>query len=115
MVIKVYEAYNMLSVIEKLNKQDLKYPVSVAYKLYKLHEELSNIETFIFDRFTQIFGINIDFESLTNEQQTVYAAILNSDIEISDGIVPKMDEILNDDAELSVEDVKILDELLKKQ
>ena len=115
MVIKVYEAYNILSVIEKLKEQGLKYPISTAYKLHKLYDELCKIETFIIDRYTQIFGTNIDFDNLTNKQQEVYAAILDSDIEISNDCIPKIDEILNDKAELSIADIKILDEILKKQ
>ena len=115
MVIKVYEAYNMLSVIEKLKEQGLKYPVSTAYKLHKLYDELCEMETFIIDRYTQIFGTNVDFENLTDEQQEVYAAILGSDIEINNYYIPKMDEMLNNKAELSIDDVRILDETLKKQ
>lgn len=114
MTVKLYEALAALPAIEKLVGQQVEYPVRIAYRIYKLREELSGIETFLFRRIEALFGGNVDFTCLTEKQREAYQAILNSDIDLDDCDVD-MDDILVGDATLTFDDIGVLDVLLKKK
>lgn len=113
MVVKIYEALNVLPIIEKLIQQELEYPISTAYKLHKLQEEIEEIETLLFNRFELLFGKQIDFTKLDDKQKTIYQTVMNSDIDILINSI-SINDIINDNAKLTTNEISELDNFLKK-
>lgn len=113
MVAKIHEALNVLPIIEKLIRQELEYPISTAYKLHKLHEEIEEIETLLFNRFELLFGKQIDFTKLDDKQKTIYQTVMNSDIDILINNI-SINDIINDNAKLTTNEIAELDNFLKK-
>ena len=114
MVFKVYEIFNILSALEKLIKQQTEYPISVAYKLYQLYLELSQIESFIFERIEIVTGKNINAIGINDKEYEIYQAILNSDIDITKFTKISIDDIMNDSAKLTIKDISFLINFINK-
>lgn len=113
MTVKLYKVLRLLPVIEKLLGQQIEYPVSTAYKIYKLYKEITDIENITFDRMRMLFGEDIDFTKLTESQKSVYQALLDSDMDIDD-IDISADDLVSGNAKLTVNDIETIDFFLKK-
>lgn len=111
--IKIKDAFKLNSVIYKIIKQQVNISASNAFSLYKLHKNLNEIENFVFERISLIYGDNFDFYNMSDEQKVVYDAVMNSDITLD---VPNInvDELTNNDKlQMKIEDFEILDFIFK--
>jgi hypothetical protein len=69
--------------VDILFEQDIKYPIDVAYKLFKLKKNLNEASEYIIDNITRVIPKLKDENSEINEDENVlYQTILNYPIEI---------------------------------
>lgn len=113
MVLKIFEMFRLGSVIEQLKAQKINYPISTAYKLVKISEEIEEMEKMVFERVDLVIHKDLnDFDSFTDDEKKIYEVILVSEIEI-DLKDLKIEDILSDEAKLSIEDTKTITDILK--
>lgn len=115
MTIKMYQAFQLGNVLDKLISQQLAYPLSVAYRLYKVLNNVNQAEDFALKRIEMVMGHEISFEDMNENEKKLYAMVMDSDIDIELEVFTE-EEIITDGASLTVEDVSVLDNnLIKKQ
>ena len=69
--------------VDILFEQDIKYPIDVAYKLFKLKKNLNEVSEYIIDNITRVIPKLKDENTEINEnEKNIYQAILNYPIEI---------------------------------
>ncbi|MCD8207187.1 MAG: hypothetical protein LUD72_04530 [Bacteroidales bacterium] len=111
MRITLSDAVNANNALGKLVRQGHKYPVDVAFRLYKLKKDLEEVEYFTLLRLEQVFGTAFGDKALTPEQEEAYAIMMSAEIEI-DVRNLKIKEILSPDSEVLL-DVPTMGSLLK--
>lgn len=110
--VKISDTFKLGMVIEKMIKQQSSLSINTAYKLYKLYQEIDDVEKFVFERMSMIFGKDIDFTSMDDKQKTVYAAIMDSPIKIVSPSIDMSEFTDNKHLQLAIPDVVILDKFL---
>lgn len=110
--VKISEVFKLGIVIEKMIKQQSSLSINTAYKLYKLYQEIDDVEKFVFERMSMIFGKDIDFTSMDDKQKTVYAAIMDTPIKIVSPSIDMSEFTDNKHLQLAIPDVVILDKFL---
>lgn len=79
----VYEIMLMNTVLYKLYEQQINYAVNIGYKIYKLKNELDEIEHFMIERWKMLFGENYNVEAFTEEEVVLYNTSLQVQIDIN--------------------------------
>lgn len=113
MVKTIFEILKFNTILHKLIKQQISFPINISYKLFKLKEELNEIESLIFERWDILFGENYDINELNDEQITLYNVTLQSEIEIDFFGLKKEDIISNTEAKLTIQDIEIVNIFFK--
>lgn len=110
MEITIYDTFVLNKVLHKLLEQQPSYTIQTAFKIYKIIKWLDETETFILERMHLMFGTtSID---TSNEIQ---GAFLLSRIPFTNTNL-SMEELLITEGcvKLDVNDIEILDKMLKK-
>ena len=81
-VIKIEQVFILLEALEELYTQHVKYPINIAYKLNRIKNELNDIEKYTLERIAEVIPNWGDIITLSAEENLVYTAIMNSEIEI---------------------------------
>ena len=71
------------NIIYKLNEQQIKYPINIAYKIVKLKQQFDEIETMMVSRWSVLMGEDFDLNNLTEEQKLIYTSTLSAEVEIN--------------------------------
>lgn len=110
--ISISYGFNLNKTIDKIIKQQVDIPANIAFALYKLHRQLTEMEEFVFQRLSMVCGDDIDFNNMTENQKILYSSVFDSqiNIELEDGI--DIDKIIkNNKINLSIQDVEILNNI----
>ena len=110
MEITLADVFELNRVLHILFEQELKYDIKTAYKLYKLINELDDIERFFFERI-QSLTVNGNSEN----DNTIKMSLLMSKVMVSE-ISLTLDELMSSDdvVNISSNDIIILDKILNK-
>lgn len=83
-ILTVDQALKANDVVDILFTEHIKYQINVAYKLYQLKKELNEISEYTIGRIIEVLPKlkESDFK-LTENEQLLYQAILNSPIEVN--------------------------------
>lgn len=110
MEITIYDAFVLNKVLHKLIEQQISYNIQTAFKIYNLIKWLDETERFVFERMNLIFGT-----TSIDASNDIQAAFLSSRIPFVETNLT-MDELLktNGEVKLEVNDIEILDKMLKK-
>lgn len=112
--VKVHELYRISDSLNKLLSQDIEYPVRIAYKLYKMNEDINDRTRYVYERLANFIDSgNMSKNSLTECEKVMYNATMNSDIELTPFDFDEKVIFDNDKVKLSVEDVSLLKCLFK--
>lgn len=103
MILQIYEIIKVNRSLDVLIKQQLLYPINIAYKIYQLKKDLDEIENYVFERFSLIYP-NANLLDLKEDESVVYNTLLTSSIEINSNIT-KEELLICDDINISVEDI----------
>lgn len=108
----VYDIIKCNTVLYKLYEQQILFPLNVAHKIYKLKEELGEIENLMFERWNILFGENYEIANFDDEQIQIYNATLQTEVEIG---VPdiSLEEIVKSEAKLTLQDFETLNLFFK--
>lgn len=109
---KVFDIIKANAALERLIAQQIEYPINVAYKIYCLKKNIDDIERYVYDRMALLFGADFGNKEMTEEQETIYNALMASDMEIQVNI-PSKEELLSGDANLTVDDLSTILEFLE--
>lgn len=93
--------------LDDLYGQQVAYPVSIAYKLALLRENVNKAFGFILQRLYLVLGNDVDFTNMNEEQQTIYETIASSEIDTSD-MIPNgltFEDIIVDDAKCTMSQI----------
>lgn len=104
----VYEIIKCNTVLHKLFEQQVLLPLNNAYKIYKLKEELTEIENLMFERWNILFGENYNIAEFDEEQIYLYNTTLQTEVEISIPNISLEEIVNNDKAKLSLQDIETL-------
>ena len=110
--ISISYGFNLNKTIDKIIKQQVDIPANIAFALYKLHRQLTEMEEFVLQRLSMVCGDDIDFNNMTENQKILYSSVFDSEIniELEDGI--DIDKIIkNNKINLSIQDVEILNNI----
>lgn len=116
MTISVYEAFSLNRAIEKLIENDIKMSFNDGYQFYQLKKELNNIEQYTVKRLNNVIQTeHLNTNQLTDDEQMIYLAVMNSEVNISDYDI-NLDN-LKDNKELcaSIKDIMILYDVFGKK
>lgn len=112
---KTYNLFVISEVVDKLVAQQLEYSVGVAYKIYLLSNKLNDTQKYVLSRLHAVFGDDFRIDNLTPQQEEIYGAVMDSDIELVDLPDLTIEEVISSaDVKLSVSDMAILQIVLKK-
>lgn len=112
--VKVYELYRISDSLNKLLSQDIEYPVKIAYKLYKMNEDINDRTRYVYERLSNIIDSdNMSKNCLSESERIVYDATMNSEIELTPFDFDEKLIFNNDKVKLTVEDVSLLKCLFK--
>lgn len=103
---QIYKFIEANRSLDKLITQDLEYSIKTAYNLIKTKNEIGKSVDYIMERFSLVCGNNVNFENLTDEQQTILNGILSQDIEIDIPEINANEIVLNDNVTASPSDVE---------
>lgn len=112
--VKVHELYRISDSLNKLISQDVEYPVRIAYKLYRMNEDINERTRYVYERLASVIDSeNMTNNSLTEHERAVYDATMNSDIELMPFDFEEKLIFSNDKVKLTVEDVTLIKCLFK--
>lgn len=116
MTISVYEVFSLNRAIEKLIENDIKMSFNDGYQFYQLKKELNDIEQYAAKRLNSVIQTeHLNTNQLTDDEQMIYLAVMNSEVNISDYDI-NLDK-LKDNKELctSLKDIMILYDVFGKK
>lgn len=99
--------------MHKLYEQQILLPLNVAHKIYKLKEELSEIENLMFERWVLLFGDDYNIADFNNEQIQLYNATLQAEVEVDIPNISLEDIVSNKEAKLTLQDIEIINLFFK--
>ena len=110
--ISISYGFNLNKTIDKIIKQQVDIPANIAFALYKLHKQLTEMEEFVFQRLSMVCGDNIDFNNMTENQKILYFSVFDSEINIELENDIDIDKITkNNKISLSIQDIEILNNI----
>lgn len=80
--ISISYGFNLSKTIDKIIAQQINLPANIAFALYKLYKQLTEMEEFVFQRLNMICGENVDFNNMTENQKILYSSVFDSEITI---------------------------------
>lgn len=110
---KLFDVLRFNTVLFKLIDQQVCFPLNIAYKLFKLKKELTEIEELMFDRWEVLFGKDYNIENFSEEQIQLYNITLQTEINIDLFDLNKEDIFNNEKASLSIQDIEIINIFFK--
>ncbi len=110
---KIYDIMLFNNILAKLYEQQVNYPINISYKLYKLKNELDEIDNFMFLRWESLFGENFDTENFTEDEILLYNSTLNVEIEVDLFKLSLNDIIDNDKVEITMQEIQVIDNFLR--
>lgn len=109
----IYDVIKCNTVLHKLYEQQILFTINVAHKIYKLKEELSEIENLMFERWNILFGEDYDITKFDEDQIKIYNATLQTEVEIDLYNITSEDILNNEDAKLSLQDIETINLFFK--
>lgn len=116
MTISVYEVFSLNRAIEKLIENDIKMSFNDGYQFYQLKKELNNIEQYAAKRLNSVIQTeHLNTNQLTDDEQMIYLAVMNSEVNISDYDI-NLDNLKgNEELCASLKDIMILYDVFGKK
>lgn len=105
---QIYKFIEANRSLDKLNEQNLEYPIKVAYNLIKARNELNNAIDYVMERFGIVCGNNVDFDNISDEHNKILNSILSQEIEIDLPDIDIEDIISTDNVSVLTSDVENL-------
>lgn len=99
-------------VLYKILQQQSSFSFSTGFKIYQIIKKFNSVEEFVISTMDSLFG-GCDFNSLSEEQKTIYSSIISSEIEVTYEKIPLEVFKNNDKLMLTIEDLKDLEIILE--
>lgn len=116
MTISVYDVFSLNRAIEKIMGLDVHMSFNDGYHFYCLKKELDDIEQYTVKRLNSVISTeHLNNNTLTDDEQMIYLAVMNSEVNISDYDINL--DILKDNKELcaSLKDIMIIYNVFDKK
>lgn len=116
MKIRIFDVFSLNRAIEDLITQDIKMSFVCGYNLCQMKKELDNIELYTVERLNKVINTeHLNNNSLTEEEEIIYSAIMNSEIEIKNyGFI--VDELKKSSTiEVGLNDIACICEILNEK
>lgn len=110
---RIYDIIIFNKILTKLYEQEINYPINISYMLYKLKNELDEIENFIFLRWENLFGENFNIENFTDNEMLLYNTTLDIEIDVDLFNLSLNDITNNDKVKITIQEIQIIDNFLK--
>lgn len=110
--ISISYGFNLSKTIDKIIAQQINLPANIAFALYKLYKQLTEMEEFVFQRLNMICGENVDFNNMTENQKILYSSVFDSEItiDVEDNIdIEKV--VKNNKINLTIQDIDNLNNI----
>lgn len=99
--------------LEGLVNQDIYFSVNTAIKLYDFYTWCRNTNDYLLNRLAMLIpNITTDGYKLNEEEDIVYAAFLDTQIELPERR-PMMDDLVSDNAIITVQGIQKLSKIMK--
>ena len=111
---KASKVFILDSIFYKLDEQQTKFPLNVGYAVYKMGKQISEAAEYLSNRlFSVIDQDRMRLGNLTDEEQLIYNAVMDSEINIEPFAISRKELFDNKDVELTLSEIADIDELFR--
>lgn len=109
---KASKVFMLDDIFYKLTSQDTKFPLKIGYAVYKMARQISEAAEYIGNRLCSVIDEKrMRLGDLTDDEQLVYKAVMDSDIDIKPFEISKDELFRNDEVSLTLQEIAEVDEL----
>jgi hypothetical protein len=109
---KASKIFMLDKVFYELEEQKTKFPLNVGYAVYKMGKQVSEAAEYISDRlFSLIDSERMRMGTMTDEEQIIYNAVMESEIDLKPFGIRKDEFFENKEAVLSLQEIPYIEEL----
>lgn len=109
---KASKIFMLDKVFYELEEQKTKFPLNVGYAVYKMGKQVSEAAEYISNRlFSVIDSERMRMGTMTDEEQIIYNAVMESEIDIKPFDINKDEFFENKEVALSLQEIPYIEEL----
>lgn len=109
---KASKIFMLDKVFYELEEQKTKFPLNVGYAVYKMGKQVSEAAEYISDRlFSVIDSERMRMGTMTDEEQIIYNAVMESEIDLKPFDISKDEFFENKEVVLSLQEIPYIEEL----
>lgn len=109
---KASSVFMLDKVFYELEEQKTKFPLNIGYAVYKMGKQVSGAAEYISNRlFSVIDSERMRMGTMTDEEQIIYNAVMESEIDIKPFDISKDEFFENKEVALSLQEIPYIEEL----
>lgn len=109
---KASSVFMLDKVFYELEEQKTKFPLNIGYAVYKMGKQVSEAAEYISNRlFSVIDSERMRMGTMTDEEQIIYNAVMESEIDIKPFDISKDEFFENKEVALSLQEIPYIEEL----
>ena len=109
---KASSVFMLDKVFYELEEQKTKFPLNVGYAVYKMGKQVSEAAEYISNRlFSVIDSERMRMGTMTDEEQIIYNAVMESEIDLKPFDISKDEFFENKEVALSLQEIPYIEEL----
>ena len=109
---KASKIFMLDKVFYELEEQKTKFPLNIGYAVYKMGKQVSEAAEYISNRlFSVIDSERMRMGTMTDEEQIIYNAVMESEIDLKPFDISKDEFFDNKEVVLSLEEIPYIEEL----
>ena len=109
---KASSVFMLDKVFYELEEQKTKFPLNIGYAVYKMGKQVSEAAEYISNRlFSVIDSERMRMGTMTDEEQIIYNAVMESKIDLKPFDISKDEFFENKEVVLSLEEIPYIEEL----
>ena len=109
---KTSKIFMLDKVFYELEEQKTKFPLNVGYAVYKMGKQVSEAAEYISNRlFSVIDSDRMRMGTMTDEEQIIYNAVMESEIDLKPFDISKDEFFENKEVMLSLQEIPYIEEL----
>ena len=109
---KASNVFMLDNIFYRLEEQQTKFPLNVGYAVHKMAKQVSEAAEYVSNRlFAVIDSERMRLGNMTDEEQIIYNAVMDSEIDIQPFTITKEELFDNKEVALTLKEIESVDEL----
>ena len=110
--VKISDSFKLETVLDELYRQDVKFPLPVGLKLYRIKTEISDLNSYVSTRLVKLMpNLEKNTNELSNDEIALYNSIVNSEVDIDNYGLTEEDINSCQDVHSNIENIGILSKI----